>query len=201
MRELVLLLVLVMPVFTTVSNEKLHQGDLIFQESESAQSRAIQLATKSRYSHMGMLVYQDKQWFVYEAVEPVKLTRLQDWTKRGRKQHYVVKRLKDESKLSPDVLRRMQEIGRRYQGKHYDLTFDWSDSRMYCSELVWKIYREGAGVEIGALQKLRDFDLSSKVVQRKLRERYGNHVPLDEPVISPQAMFESPLLKEVTRRN
>jgi hypothetical protein len=27
-----------------------------------------------------------------------------------------------------------------------------------------------------------------------MKERYGEQVPLDEPVISPVAMFESPLL-------
>jgi hypothetical protein len=37
-------------------------------------------------------------------------------------------------------------------------------------------------------------------VRAKLQERYGQHVPLDEPVISPQAIFESPLLVTVDRR-
>ena len=85
-------------------------------------------------------------------------------------------------------------------GRDYDLTFEWSDDRMYCSELVWKIYERGLGVRIGALQELRTFDLANPVVRAKLGERYGNDVPLSEPVISPSAMFESPLLETVLER-
>jgi hypothetical protein len=81
--------------------------------------------------------------------------------------------------------------------KPYDLTFEWSDSRIYCSELVWKMYQRGLGIEIGSLEKLRDFKLDDHVVSAKMRERYGAKVPLDEPVIAPGAMFESTLLETV----
>jgi hypothetical protein len=33
-----------------------------------------------------------------------------------------------------------------------------------------------------------------------MRERYGTRIPLDEPVISPVAMFDSPLLVTVVAR-
>ena len=33
-----------------------------------------------------------------------------------------------------------------------------------------------------------------------MRERYGDHVPLDEPVISPVAMFKSPLMVTVAEK-
>jgi len=179
---------------------RLRDGDIIFHESQSAQSRAIQLATKSRYSHMG-IVYKDRgQWFVYEAVQPVKLTPLRAWIARGRNGHFVVRRLRDSQRLTPAVLARMKAEGERLGGKSYDLYFEWSDARIYCSELVWKIYKRAAGVEIGRLQKLREFDLSHPAVRAKMRERYGDRVPLEEPVISPAAMFESRELVEVLRR-
>jgi len=76
-------------------------------------------------------------------------------------------------------------------GKNYDLYFEWSDSRIYCSELVWKIYKYGAGVEIGKLEKLSDFDLTHKAVKQKIKERYGDKVPKDEIVISPASMYNS----------
>ena len=80
----------------------------------------------------------------------------------------------------------------------YDLTFEWSDSRVYCSELVWKMYERALGIRVGELQRLRDFDLSDPVVRAKMKERYGDAVPLDEQVISPAAMFDSPLLEVVS---
>lgn len=179
---------------------RLRDGDIIFHESRSSQSRAIQLATKSRYSHMGILYRENDRWFVYEAVQPVKLTPLHEWIRRGKNGHFVVKRLRNHSVLTPAALKRMRAVGERYRGRNYDLYFEWSDARIYCSELVWKIYKHGAGVEVGRLQSLREFDLSNAAVRAKMRERYGNRVPMGEPVISPAAMFDSDRLVEVARR-
>jgi len=90
----------------------------------------------------------------------------------------VAKRLRDaDSRLTPAAMARMKKAGRRFLGKPYDLTFEWDDRRIYCSELVWKVYKEGLGIEVGQLAKLQDFDLSNPVVRRKMRERYGNRVP------------------------
>jgi hypothetical protein len=179
---------------------RLRDGDIIFHESRSSQSRAIQLATKSRYSHMGILFREHGQWFVYEAVQSVKSTPLDDWIRRGKDGQFVVKRLRDTRLLIPSALTRLRSAGERYRGRNYDLYFEWSDERIYCSELVWKMYKNVIGVEIGRLQKLSDFDLSHPVVRSKMRERYGNRIPADQPVISPAAMFESTLLIEVARR-
>ena len=65
---------------------------------------------------------------------------------------------------------------------------------MYCSEIVWKLFDRVLDVRVGELQKIRDFNLSDLAVSAKLRERYGRHIPLDEPVISPGAMFDSKVL-------
>ncbi len=71
------------------------------------------------------------------------------------------------------------------RGRRYDLFFEWSDSRIYCSELVWKAYDRALGIQIGKMQKIRELNLADAAVRAKLRERYGERVPLDEPVISP----------------
>ncbi len=173
-------------------------GDLIFQTSFSNQSKAIQLATGSEYSHVGIIYENQGAFFVYEAIQPVKLTPLDEWIDRGKSDRYVVKRLKNAKEtLTPEALKKMKAIGEQYQGKNYDIYFEWSDDRMYCSELVWKIYKEALNIEIGELQSVSEFDLSSPVVKQKLKERYGNAIPMDEKVISPVAMFESDLLEEV----
>ncbi|MDP9191365.1 MAG: hypothetical protein M3P06_06665 [Acidobacteriota bacterium] len=136
-------------------------GDIIFHVSRSSQSVAIQRATKSRYSHMGVVFVKDGEAFVYEAVQPVKLTRLPAWVARGERGHFVVKRLRAADRLlTPANLRKLEAEGRKLHGRSYDLYFEWSDKRIYCSELVWKMYKRALGIEIGALQRLRDFDLS-----------------------------------------
>lgn len=198
MRTLAVLLFLIPWALAAMDPGKLREGDILFQTSRSAQSRAIQLATHSRYSHMGILFRDGRRWVVYEAVQPVKRTPLDAWVRRGAGGHVVVKRLRNgERRLPPAVVARMKNAGVRLLGRPYDLAFEWSDDRIYCSELVWKIYREGAGLELGALQTLRDFDLSHPAVKAKLRERYGSRPPLDEPVIAPQRIFDCPDLETV----
>lgn len=188
----ILCLLIIIACKETESVKEFQNGDIIFQTSTSSQSKAIQLATKSKYSHMGIIYKQNGKYYVYEAVQPVKLTPLDSWIKRGEDEHFVVKRLKEAEKLlTQKNLQKMKQIGEKYKDKSYDLYFEWSDSRIYCSELVWKIYKQAIGVEIGELQKLNDFDLSNEVVKAKLSERYGNNIPLNELVISPAAIFNS----------
>jgi hypothetical protein len=180
------------------TNGEIKNGDIIFQTSLSRQSQAIQLATHSEYSHCGIVYKNVNGYFVYEAIEPVQLTPLDKWMARGQGGNFVIKRLKNADKvLTVSTLQKMQQVGDRFKNKHYDIYFDWSDDKIYCSELIWKVYKEGTGIEIGKLQRLKDFDLSSEPVKQKLKERYGSKIPLNEIVISPSSIYNSNLLKTV----
>jgi len=181
-----------------VDKDEIQNGDLIFQTSLSSQSKAIQLATKSKYSHCGLIYKNGNDYFVYEAIQPVKLTPLDSWIAKGKDGKYVIKRLINADQiLTPSIIDKMKQLGDQFKGKNYDLVFDWSDDKIYCSELIWKIYQRATGLEIGKLQKLKDFDISDKVVQAKMKERYGDKIPLNETVISPVAIFESELLTNI----
>jgi uncharacterized protein YycO len=176
-------------------------GDIIFHPSRSSQSLAIQRATHSPYSHMGLILYRDDRPYVLEAVTTVRYTPLAEWVARGTGGHYVVKRLRDaQAILTPAAVDRLRKVAGGFEGRPYDLTFAWSDERIYCSELVWKAYERALGVQIGALQHLRDFDLSDAVVRAKMKERYGDRVPLDELVVSPASMFAANNLETVAER-
>jgi uncharacterized protein YycO len=171
------------------------EGDIIFQSSISEQCEAIKLATKSEYTHCGIIFKEGNEYFVLEAVQPVSSTPLKNWTARDENGHYVVKRLRNaDSVLTDEVLQKMKTKGKEYLGKDYDMTFEWSDDKIYCSELVWKLYNHATGMEVGKLQQLKEFDLTSKQVKQKLKERYGKKVPLNEIVISPGSIFDSNLL-------
>lgn len=173
-------------------------GDIIFHKSLSSQSEAIALATHSEYTHCGIVYKIENNYFIYEAIEPVRMTPLIEWMGRGKGGAFVVKRLKDaEQVLTAEKLQRLKEVGDRFKGRHYDIHFEWTDEKMYCSELIWKVYKEATGLEIGKLQKLRDFDFSSDLVKQKMKERYGKKIPLDEFVISPSSIFNSELLINV----
>jgi hypothetical protein len=147
---------------------------------------------------MGIIFIRDGQPYVLEAVTTVRYTPLRAWIGRGVSGSFVVKRL--GAGLDAQQVDRLRTTAQTFLGRPYDLTFEWSDTRMYCSELVWKIYDRALGVNLGDLQRLRDFDLSNPAVSAKIKERYGTAIPLDEPVISPAAMFASPLLAVVANR-
>lgn len=179
----------------------LKDGDIIFQSSDYGQSKAIQLATHSKYSHCGIIIRRGDGVFVLEAVQPVGYKPIEDWIRQGTGQHFVVKRLNNAGAvLNSAVISKMKQTGESFLGIDYDLTFEWSDKKIYCSELVWKIYKRGAGIEVGKLQKLKEFDLSHPIVKQKLQERYGNKIPLDEPVIAPAAIFNCPDLLTILDR-
>lgn len=165
-------------------------GDIIFHRSSTTQSMAIQLATNSPFSHVGIIYEQDGQPYVFEAVQPVKITPLRNWIARGVDKTYVLKRWKEE--LSEAELQEMYKLGQTWLGKNYDLDFAWSDDRMYCSELVYKLYKRVAEVELGELKALKERNLSNPLIQKALNRRYGkNNWPLDRKMISPGDLFES----------
>src|SRR5712664_2404195 len=104
---------------SAAASKPLREGDITFHTSKSGQSRAIQAATHSRYSHMGILFRQRGRWLVYEAVQPVKMTPFDAWTARGEGGHYVVKRWRQPQ--TPAVLARMRDVAKALSGKRYDL--------------------------------------------------------------------------------
>jgi hypothetical protein len=183
---------------TETVKDEIQNGDIIFQTSLSQQSKAIQLATKSKFSHCGIIYKKENKWMVFEAVQPVKLTLLETWINSGEEQKYVIKRLKNaKGLLNESILKKMKLEGEKMMGKNYDTTFEWSDNRIYCSELIWKIYDRALGIQLGKLEKLGDLDLSHDIVKKILTKRYGKNIPKDEIVISPGSIFNSNLLETI----
>lgn len=175
----------------------LEDGDIVFQRTQSSQAEAIAAATRSEYTHVGVVFLTRGKPYVYEAVQPVKRTPLDEWIKRGAREHYVIKRLRDREGID---FSEVHKQARSFLGKEYDLEFRWSDEKVYCSELVWKAYQRALQIELGSLKRLREFDLSARVVRQKLKERYGESIPYDMQVISPACIFASDLLITVQQK-
>lgn len=173
-------------------------GDIIFQESQTSQSRVIQKVTKSRYSHMGMIVVKGSKTYVLEAIQPVTLTPLDRFVARGADGHYVVKRLRPEFKPTQVQKAEMTRLANSWLGRDYDLVFGWSDTRMYCSELVWKLYKRGAGIRIGEPVTFRDLDLKDRATRILINQRTDS-LDLSERIITPVAMFRSDKLVTVAQ--
>ncbi len=201
-RKCLVLILLVSAMFSLQAQswrDNIAEGDIIFQTSHSGQSRLVAMATHSPYTHCGIILKRDGQWQVLEAVEPVKYTPLDTWISHGDSSHFYIRRLKDKP-LSAAALSKIKLYGDSLLGKHYDLLFSWKDNTIYCSELVWKVYKKATGLEVGRLQQLKDFDVSNPAIQMEMKRRYGGTIPWSDYVISPASIFESSLLGEVVRR-
>ena len=179
---------------TSLAAPDYQDGDLIFHQSQSAQSKAIHEATGSPWSHVGVLFEDGGTWYVAEATQPVRIVTLKSFIPRGRGNHYRTYRLPGMTPSQKQVLR--DEIGKMIGGD-YDLYFEWSDDLIYCSELVFKAFAKATGIEIGTLQKFKDLKLDGPYVKELIRRRTqntGRTLNLEEPIVTPVSqMLDSDL--------
>ena len=174
----------------------LQTGDVVFQCTGGEQAKAIQAATGSRYTHCGVVFEEGGAFKVLEATQPVKVTSFEDFRKRSLPGTFQVRRLK--ASISPEAIESAKEWGKKQVGLDYDLHFRWDDKTLYCSELVWKIFKK-AGIELCATRKFQDYELDAPEVKKVIEQRYGSKdkLPKEEPVVSPGDLADSPLLVEV----
>jgi len=177
--------------------QNIKDGDIIFQSSKSQQSKAVEEAANSPYSHCGIIFYEKEIAYVYEAVQPVGKRKLDEWIDSGVEGKYVVMRLKDSAFSSKNNIEKMKAFAENQFGKNYDIYFNWNDKEWYCSELVWKTYYNVLAIELAKPKSLREFNVDSPIVRKTMSKRYGNDIPYDEKMISPGQLFESKLLYQV----
>ncbi|HUG72379.1 MAG TPA: YiiX family permuted papain-like enzyme [Steroidobacteraceae bacterium] len=188
-----------LPTQAAVAGYVPRAGDLVFQISGSAQAEAVRLATGATYGHVGVVFMVDGVPRVLEAGgDSVRYSSLQGFIARSRGGKYAIKRLKNAgTALTAEHIRRMQAMGESWRGRGYDKVFSWSDAEMYCTELVWKLYQRVTGIELGRVATIGEFDLRHPGVQKFLKERYGDRIPVEETVISPAELFRAPGLEIV----
>ena len=184
-------------ICSALSAQSFKDGDIIFQSSPSRQSAAIEEATNSTFSHCGIIFYENGTAYVYEAVQPVGKRRLDDWIESGINGAFQVKRLIDTSRLTEKSIQAMKAYTILQFGKNYDGKFAWSDKEMYCSELVYKCYKNALQLELAKPKTLREFNIDGPIVRKIMKERYGDQIPYDEPMISPEQLSNSSLLRSV----
>ena len=96
----ILLSIIIYPFlnFSQTSNYK--EGDIIFQTTSGQTGKAIQLATHSKFNHCGVLFLENNKWVVYEAVQPVRKTSLEDFNSRGKG---TVRRLRSKTLTKEEI--------------------------------------------------------------------------------------------------
>lgn len=184
--------------FLPAKAPKFKAGDVLFISNPAGQGKAIQLATKSKYTHVGVVLPDAKgRLIVYHAVEPVKKNTIAEFLAYSADGKYEHMRLRDTNIVANGAIQTLVAEADKLLGRPYDKAFSWTDMQIYCSEFVWKIYKRAYSIELGSLRTLESFDLTSPIVKAQLKARYGDNVPLDEKVISPADVHDSEWLVKV----
>ena len=145
-------LILSLILFSCKTSQKnkfeLQQGDLLFQntgtgEIDNAIKNVTATSVSKNYSHVGMAMQKNKEWFVVEAIpkEGIRQTPLQKFLNRNKnklnKSQTTVARL--DSYYQPYISKAIA-YGIERINTPYDEIFLWDDNSYYCSELVYKMF-------------------------------------------------------------
>ncbi|MCW1886155.1 YiiX/YebB-like N1pC/P60 family cysteine hydrolase [Luteolibacter flavescens] len=176
----------------------LREGDILFHGTGGQQADAVRGATDSPYTHCGVVLSDKGRLLVLEAVQPVSITTVEEFEKRSKAGTFHARRLKS----APDAaaVEKAKAWGKKQVGLNYDTGFKWGDDKLYCSELVWKVFHE-AGVKLCEPRRFHDYKLDHPDVKPLIAQRYGSadKLPKNEPVVAPSDLAESDLLVEVPR--
>ena len=194
----IILLILALPFGSMVTEnltaqtepiKDIREGDVIFQTTQSRQSPLIQLATRSKISHCGIVVMRNGKPYVLETLNTLKLTPLDKFVARSKGGKYWLKRSdKENIKIKYD----------HYLGKSYDVAFRLDNDIYYCSELVYEIYLKQLGIKLCEPKKVDDYLIlcTDKIPQiEKTMKKRG--ITNDQYVVAPVDIFESDYLKIV----
>ena len=194
----ILLLIIALPFSSMVMEtmtaqtdpvKEVREGDVIFQTSQSQQSPLIQIATRSKISHCGIIVMKDGEPYVLETLKTLVITPLDKFIARGKGGRYWLKRSNIENiKIKYDS----------YLGKPYDLAFKFDNDKFYCSELIYDIYKNQLGIELCEPKKVSEYLIlgTDKLPQiEKAMKKRG--ITKEQYAVAPVDIFESDYLEDV----
>ena len=176
----------------TAQTEKIkevREGDVIFQTSQSQQSPLIQIATRSRISHCGIIVMKNGKPYVLETLKTLVVTPLDKFIARGEGGKYWLKRSNKEN---------IKIKYGSYLGKPYDLAFKFDNGKFYCSELIYDIYKNQLGIELCEPKKVSDYLMIGidKLPQIEMAMKKRG-ITMEQHAVAPVDIFESDYLEDV----
>ena len=168
---------------------EVREGDVIFQTSKSQQSPLIQIGTRSKITHCGIIVMRGGKPYVLETLKTLVLTPLDKFIARGEDGKFWIKRSSREN---------IKIKYAKYLGKPYDLAFKFDNGRFYCSELVYDIYQKQLGIELAEPRQVKDYlILFTDRLPKLKRAMKRRGISKEQYAIAPVDIFNSDYLESV----
>jgi hypothetical protein len=151
----------------------LKTGDIVFQKTETSASDAIMLASGTQYTHVGIVeIDSTGSANVIEAVGPVRAVPFNQWIRNGDDGRITIKRIKG---LSEEDAKKATARARHYLGRPYDHFFYEARDQIYCSELVYAAFKEGANRDVGRVEKVSELNIDTGAAQKLIKQRWKSH--------------------------
>jgi hypothetical protein len=148
----------------------LRNGDIVFQSARSDQALAIFLATRSLYTHTGIVeVAPDGAVYVIQAAQVVMKTPLDEWIRQSYGQRLTIMRFPG---LTPAAASQVVAAAEALEGRPYDYFFRLQPDEIYCSELVYDAFLNGPHIQLGHLQPTGSLGLDNFAVRKIIRARW-----------------------------
>jgi hypothetical protein len=165
-------------------------GDVFFQHLPGKLGAVIADVTDSSLTHCGMIVHVRGKPHIIEAIGPVRCISLAKWLKQGDRGHFLQMRIKT---VTDDQIAGTVKAAQSLLGLPYDLQYELDDQKIYCSELIYKAYLRGAGIEVGKKEALGD--LHWRRHEKFIRVLAGGELPLDRQMVTPLSIARDPQFK------
>ncbi len=151
----------------------LKPGDIVFQNTSGSAREAIMLASGTQYTHVGLVdIDASGRAVVIEAAGPVRTVPLDRWIKNGSGKKVTVKRLKN---LSEEHAKEAVAQARSYLGRPYDHFYYETRDQIYCSELIYAAFKDGANISVGVEEKVRDLNIGTAAARKLIQDRWRQH--------------------------
>lgn len=169
------------------------EGDLIYIKIPTSFGRAIEEVTHSPVSHVGIVArHESGALTVVHALGKVQEEPLDRFLHRS-KGFWAVQRYAFES---PAALARFVASARSFLGRKYDYFFVIDNEDIYCSELVYRAFRDGLNLVPVPLKGLT-FGAPGSEARRVMERITQGPVPEGTAGIEPGQYFASPRFRMI----
>ncbi len=172
------------------------EGDLVFQALplDVDLIQAIEGITQSHYSHVGVLLRRKEKWTVIEACAlGVIYTPFEKWKTNGRNDRWAAYRLKPQYRpLIPKFLKNLHP----HAGKPYDFKYEFTDDKLYCSELVFHAWKKASNEDMGKRENVLSLNWKPYLATIE-KYNQGPLPPSGRMLISPRSLSRARELERV----